>query len=68
MKIKAFINKMNDSGTKPRVKVWRYDREIDCRILIYEGRAYEIPDEIADMKLNSFTVSGVGFVEFYTSI
>lgn len=56
---------MNDYGTRPRVKIWRC--EDFTKVLIYEGRIENLPDEIGIMKVNSFTASGVGFLEIYTS-
>lgn len=66
MKIKEFAHRMNDHGTKPRVKIWKCKTEWGT-LLIYEGRPDEIPADIGNMKINSFVVSGVGFVEIYTT-
>ena len=63
MKVKEFIKHMNDQGTNPRIKV--YETHFDYNLLIYEGRPYEIREEIADKNVNGFTVRGVGFVEMY---
>lgn len=63
MKIMDIGKLMNDYGTKPRIQVFKYEKEIDSRILIYEGSPYEINKEIGSMKVNSFTVRGTGFLE-----
>ena len=63
MKIKSLLARMNDHGTRPRVKIWKCS---DCAVLIFEGRIENVPDEIGIMNVTSFTISGVGFLEIYT--
>ena len=64
MKIKALTRLMNDHGTRPRINV--LDQRVGCSVLIYEGNPNNISDEIAELKVNSFTVLGKGFIEIYT--
>ncbi len=63
MKIKDIERHMNDHGTKPRIRVLKhYD---DYSEVIYEGSPYNVSEAIARMKVNSFTVRGVGFLEIH---
>ena len=63
MTVKALTRLMNDHGTRPRVKVMRDTG--DAAILIYEGSPMNMDEETASMKVNSFTVLGVGFLEVH---
>lgn len=65
MKISALAKLMNDYGTKPRIKVIKH---LDgAGLVIYEGNPRNIEDEVAAMKVNSFTVLGAGYIEIHTS-
>lgn len=64
MKIRVFAKLMNDYGTNPRVKVVKHTD--GAVILVYEGDPRNMDEEIQDMKVNSFTVLGTGFVKIYT--
>ncbi len=61
MKVKALASLMNDHGTNPRVMVFKSAG--DARILVYEGKPQNIDEESGNLKVNSFTVCGVGFIE-----
>ena len=63
MKVKAFVNRMNDRGTNPRINVFKYDG--DASILVYEGSPERIDESVAARKVNSFTVLGKGFIAIY---
>lgn len=63
MKVGAITKLMNDYGTKPRVKIMKHTD--DCAILTYEGKPENIDTEIANLKVNSFTVLGVGYIEIH---
>ena len=65
MKVKAFAKMMNDHGTKPHIKVMYHNG--DHTLLAYEGKPDNIDEEVADMKVNSFTVLGTGYMELHTS-
>ena len=64
MKVMDLTKRMNDYGTRPRINVLKH--ETDRAILIYEGAPGKISDEIGQLKVNSFTVRGVGFIEIHT--
>ena len=66
MKVKALTRLMNDYGTKPRIKILGH-RE-GYSVLIYEGNPNNIDNEMADLKVNSFTVLDKGFIEIHTNI
>lgn len=63
MKIKELIKPMNDHGTKPRIRVLKHND--DFSELIYEGSTYNIDKTIAELKVESFTVGGIGFLEVH---
>lgn len=64
MKIKELTGLMNDHGTRPRIKVFKpCDRESVA--LCFEGRPDKAGKDISDMKINSFTVLGPGFIEIF---
>ena len=63
MKIKAITKMMNDYGTNPRAKIIKHCE--DCAILVYEGHPDNIDEEIGNLKLNSFTVLGKGYLEIH---
>lgn len=65
MKVKALINMMNDYGTNPRIKVLRHTSE--AAYIEYEGKPHNIDEKISQLKVNSFTVIGKGFIEIHTS-
>ena len=54
---------MNDFGTKPRVKVVKHSE--DYALLAYEGKPDNIDDEVAELKVNSFTVLAKGYIEIH---
>lgn len=63
MKIRDIANHMNNYGTKPRIMVMKhFDGYSE---LIYEGSPRNADAAIADMKVISFTVKGVGFLEIH---
>lgn len=64
MKVKALTRLMNDYGTRPRINI--LDHREGCSILIYEGDPNKIDNETAELKVNSFTVLGKGFIEIHT--
>ena len=64
MKISALTKLINYHGTRPRIRVLKHYN--DCAILIYEGRPDNIGTEVANMKINSITVLGVGYIEIHT--
>ena len=63
MKVSEFAKKMNDRGTNPRVKVLKY--EGNYNLLVFEGSPDNMSDEVAKLKVNTFTVLGKGFIEVY---
>ena len=64
MKIAALTKLMNNYGTNPRIKVIRH---ASCYSeLVYEGSPDNMIEDIANLKVNSFTVLGVGFLEIHT--
>ena len=65
MKVKALTRLMNDYGTKPRINI--LDHRDGYSVLIYEGNPNNIDNEMADLKVNSFTVLGKGFIEIHTN-
>ena len=64
MKISALTKIMNDYGTKPKIRVLKHCNS--NTVIVYEGRPDNISIEIANMKVNSFTVLGVGYIEIHT--
>lgn len=64
MKIKSLARLMNDHGTRPRVKI--LDHRDGYSVLVYEGNPSNIDNEMAELKVNSFTVLGKGFIEIHT--
>ena len=67
MKIKEMVRLMSDHGTNPRVKIVQHtlDGMSDYALLAYEGRPDGMNDEIAKLKINSFTVLGTGLIEIH---
>lgn len=63
MKIKELANLMNDYGTKPRIRIMKHEKE--ATLLIYEGRPDNIDKAVGQLKVNSFTVLGAGFLEVH---
>lgn len=63
MKVKALARLMNDHGTKPRIKVLKHTD--DYALLAYEGRPGDIDKTIAELRVNSFTALGTGFIEIH---
>ena len=63
MKVKDIAKHMNNYGTNPRIEV--HENNHDYFRIIYEGSPYNVSEEIAAKKINSFTVRGVGFIEIY---
>lgn len=61
MKVKALISKMNDHGTRPRVRVMK--RTDGATILVYEGSPANADETIRDLSVITFTVLGHGFLE-----
>lgn len=65
MKVSALTKKMNDYGTKPRIRVLRHTE--DCTMLVYEGNPNNTDEEVAKLNVNSFTVLETGFIEIHTN-
>lgn len=65
MKVKDLVHNMNDHGTKPRVRVIAH--RADYPVLLYEGSIENFDLRFADLKVNSFTALGKGFIEIHTS-
>ena len=63
MKVKTLTGKMNDFGTKPRVKIMKHTG--DAAILVYEGSPKNMYEEMQGMNVNSFTVLGRGYIEIH---
>lgn len=63
MKVGAFARLMNDHGTKPRIKVFKHNS--DHSLLFYEGKPDNLDEEVAKLKVNSFTALGTGYIEIH---
>jgi len=63
MKVAELTRLMNNRGTRPRIKVYKWKK--DCVVLSYEGRPDNVGDEAGKLKVNSFTVLGAGYMEIY---
>lgn len=63
MKVSALTKMMNDYGTKPRIRVLKHTE--DCTLLVYEGNPNNTDEEVAKLKVNSFTVLGKGYIEIH---
>lgn len=64
MKVKELTRLMNDHGTNPVVYIVKYDTGFLRHV--YTGRPDKINDEVANLKVNSFTVEGEGSLIIYT--
>lgn len=63
MKVKQLAKLINDHGTKPRIKVIKHYAGLT--FLAYEGKPDNIDKEVSELKVNSFTVLGSGFIEIH---
>lgn len=63
MKVSAITSIINDHGTKPRIKVMKHMK--DYSVLVYEGGPESIEEDVAGLKVNSFTILGRGFIEIH---
>lgn len=64
MKVKDFVDHMNDHGTKPRIRVL-VEHDDDMMLLVFEGRPVYLDAETLKLKINSFTILGEGLIEIY---
>lgn len=64
MKVKDFAKRMNNHGTKSRIRVLKYTDD-DMMLLVYDGRPDNMDGEVGKLKVNTFTARGEGFVEIY---
>lgn len=60
-KTKAFFPSNSDAFSTPKHIRDGYS------VLIYEGNPNNIDNEMAELKVNSFTVLGKGFIEIHTN-
>ena len=65
MKIKELTRRMNNHGTEARIRVLKHTD--DANILVYVGYPRNIDEAIGNMRVNSFTVIGRGFIEIHTT-
>ena len=72
MRVKDLTKLINNQGTCPRISVLCYRHYLDndpsnsaYNYLIYEGSPDNISKEVGQLKVNSFTIRGVGFLEIF---